>query len=109
MSWRRASSLVVVLWALVLALPACGPGQEGVAAGASETVRGVVLAVEAKSLTEIDTLTVADEAGVTWHFEAGDYKGFPPSHLREHMVQGSPVSVTFRREEGVLIIEGVTD
>lgn len=73
------------------------------------SVSGVVLNVTARSLTQIDVLTVRDESGVTWDFQGGAYKGYSPSHLREHMLQGLRVTVSYREENGVLVIDEVAD
>ena len=65
--------------------------------------------MEAQSLAELVSVDVEDAQGVMWHFVAGGFKGFTPSHLREHMVQGAPVSVRYRKENGTLVIEEITD
>ena len=115
LSYRRDCSRVtagtlVVLGALVLGLMACAGGREPVSeAPAAETVSGFVTAVEAKSIAELASVDVEDAQGVMWHFVARGFKGFTPSHLKEHMVQGLSVSVTYHKENGTLVIEEITD
>ena len=82
----------------------------------TESVRGMVVEVNSVSVNQLDTLNIKDLNGNTWKFEVPTgYEGFTPSHLREHMVQGSPVTVMFNRRntpkcrDGCLIIEKITD
>ena len=75
----------------------------------TEIVRGLVFEVNAKSLLEIESLTVVDNGGNTWNFNAGKFRGFTPSHLNEHRVVGVPITVTFHRIEGDLVIEEIID
>ena len=75
-----------------------------------EMVRGAVVRVQARSLTELDFLDVRDDTGFIWRFRPGlSYRGFTPSHLREHMVQGLPVTVVYRWKDDALLMEAVTD
>ena len=79
--------------------------------GAESEVRGMVQAVEPRSLLDIESLTVVDEEGVVWIFQGGPRTpaGFTPSHLREHMLQGEPVSVFYHAEGEALVIDDITD
>lgn len=75
----------------------------------TEIVRGLVLEVNAKSLLDIESLTIVDNVGNTWNFNAKGFRGFTPSHLNEHRVLGDPIAVTFHRIEGDLVIEEIID
>lgn len=97
------SVLYVALVLLVLALAGCG-GEE------AESVRGAVVDVQESTPFILGSIDVQDEDGKLWHFEArGELEGFTPSHLREHMVQGLPVLVTYDDDGGALVIVSVTD
>ena len=72
-------------------------------------VTGIVLDVAAGSLTQIDTLSVQDDTGAKWDFKAGGYRGWLPSHVRDHMVQGAPIIVTYHEEAGVLLVDEIED
>ena len=74
-----------------------------------ETVHGRVVDVQARSLTEVDTFSLVDGAGETWSFAVEGPLEFTPSHLREHMLTGDEVQVSFRRVGGVLIAVAVAD
>ena len=76
-----------------------------------ETVHGLILEVNARSLLELESLRLEDEDGTIWLFEGGGrtLPGFTPSHIREHMVTGQRISVTFKRDGAALSIVDVAD
>ena len=100
---RRGGVLAVVLFALLSAV-ACEP-----TGSAEATVTGHVIDVSARSLLEIDVLTIEDEEGAEWSFSGRGYRGVTPSHLRQHMLQVFQVVVTYREEGGELVIEEIRD
>jgi hypothetical protein len=97
--------------ALVLAGFAVACGGDGSAAQGAQTVRGLIVEVNARSLLELETLTIEGADGSRWRLEARgrSFGEFTPSHLREHMVQGLPVSASFHREGDVLVLDGIRD
>ena len=99
---RRAAILVVAL--TLFSAIACETPQS-----AGATVTGLVVDVSAKSLLDIDTLTIEDEEGREWSFTGRSYRGFTPSHLRQHMVEASQVAVTYLEEGDELIIQEIRD
>ena len=97
-------------WALLIAAAfACGSEEPTNSPAPAEEVKGVVLEVESRSILELASLKVQDDVGGTWHFVARGFQGFTPSHLREHMVLGAPVTVVFRRDGDQLVIVEITD
>ena len=92
-----------ILLAAALALTmACGGGEN--------TVRGVVIEVEARSISEVAFLTIEEEgSGKVWTFQADGPVGFTPSHIREHMFQGQAVTVRFQERDGLFFAVLVTD
>ena len=76
-----------------------------------QTVSGLVLKIEAKSLLELESLTVLDDFGTEWVFETNQktFPEFSPSHIREHMLLGNPVTVTFHSQDDNLIIDYLND
>ena len=96
--------------AVWLAAAGCSGGATTEVDVPRESVRGVVVRVEARSLTELEFMDVRDDTGFVWRFRPGiAYRGFTPAHLREHMVQGLPVTVVYRWKEGAPLMEDVTD
>ena len=72
---------------------------------------GTVMSFKAESLLEFESITVADESGVVLDFHSGGrrFEEFTPAHVREHMVLGDPVEVTYRESGGVLLIVSLRD
>ncbi len=86
---------------LLLLLAACGNGEQ--------SVQGIITDVQPRSLTELATLTVRDDAGQLWTFETDGPVGFTPSHLREHMLTGQPVVVDYEDKGERLLAVRITD
>ena len=106
----RQAAVSLAVGVLVLVVAACGADGANVPqAESTATVRGAIVAVNTESLLELTSLDLQDEAGTRWHFEARHFTGLTPSHLGEHMVQGLPIIVMYHRENGVLIIDEITD
>jgi len=107
--------LFLALPIAALGLMACGGDSAGDANSQTieeaGTVRGLILEVNAKSLLDLESLRLEDEDGTIWLFEGGGrtFPGFTPSHIREHMVAGQRVSVTFERDGDVLTVVDVAD
>ena len=75
------------------------------------TARGHVVGVESRTLLELDFVRVRTEAGETIQLSARgkSFPGFSPAHLREHMIQGLPVTVSYHRENGEFVLDDVRD
>ena len=73
------------------------------------TVRGLVVEVRGRSITDLGFLAIRDEAGGLWEFYADGFAGFTPSHLREHQAFGQPVTVTYRETPDGLMVVGLSD
>lgn len=72
---------------------------------------GTVMSFEAESLLEFESITVANDSGVVLDFHSGGrrFEEFTPAHVREHMVLGDPVEVTYRKSGDVLLIVSLQD
>lgn len=107
---RRNVFLFLALPAAALGLIACDADSSSRAVEV-ESVRGLILEVNAKSLLELESLSLEDEDGTIWLFEGGGrtFPDFTPSHIREHMVTGQRISVTFERDGDVLTVVDVAD
>ena len=110
--WRRRASLGLVMMMLIAWVPACGAGSEQPSATTSNgAVRGLIVEVKAGSISELESLVLDGDDGTTWRFEARGqmFAEFSPSHLREHMVQGLPITVSFHRDGGSLVVDDLSD
>ena len=107
---RRTS----LIWLSVLALMLAGSAACGEpASSASETderqIRGRVLEVVARNITELETLRLLGEDDREYHFTSEGFVGFSPSHLREHQLFGQPVIVSYVQKGGQLVAVAITD
>ena len=110
----RLAAVSALAMLVALSLAACGSegAEVGESGGATpETVRGMVLEVEAESLISLRALKIQDEDGVVWRFEGRGkvVPGFTPSHLNEHKLLGQSVEVAFYREGDALVLQDITD
>ena len=70
----------------------------------------MVVEVVGRSITELDSLRIRDEAGKEWTFASDEgFVGFTPSHLREHQLMGATVVVTYVRQGDTLVAVDVGD
>ena len=95
--------MLVLVYAVLLSAVSCE--------SETRSVRGLIVEVVAGSLLIVETVTVEDEDQVRWTVHGGGkrFDGFSPSHLREHMVQGLPVTVWFEERDGRLFMKDVSD
>lgn len=98
--------LSVVALALVLA---CGGNGASANPDATEQVRGHIVEVVARNITEVETLRIRDESGRVWTFTTEGFAGFTPSHLQEHQLFGQPVLVSYVEKDGKLVAVDITD
>jgi hypothetical protein len=77
--------------------------------GGPERVRGVVVAVDARSIARADGLTVRAEGGQEYHLRVDPSVDWTPGHLREHMALGEPIVVEFRRQADGLLATRIDD
>ena len=90
---------------LALLLVGCqGGGGRG-----SEQVRGVIVAVQARSVAQADMVTVRADDGRELIFQVDSSVDVTPGHLREHMTLAEPVLVTYQRENGGLLARRIDD
>ncbi len=93
---------LVLLAAAALAAPA-GCGDAG-------SVRGRIVEVESDGVLSPRSVAVIDVDGRRWEFEVSDVFGhFTPAHLRQHMLSGEEVEVSYRREGSRLVAHGIED
>ncbi|HEY8439766.1 MAG TPA: hypothetical protein VIK65_14235 [Candidatus Limnocylindrales bacterium] len=105
----RLIALLAVVVAIVAVIVAAvtvfgGPGRR------VET--GVVVAVQATSLSSVEGFSIRTEDGRTVDFRVGtieDATQFPPGHLAEHKVSFVPVRVTYVQQGGALVAVRLED
>jgi hypothetical protein len=102
----RFTLLLGVAIAVGLLLSACSdsPGEEGEVVGIVTEVTG--------DLTGVESFVVLDADGDSFKFKPRDgllVMGQQPPHLRDHVISGEPVTVTYHQDaSGELIADEVT-
>lgn len=107
---RRALS-AVILAATCLGIAACAP-QPAATPDVQSPVDGVVIAVDAASLTDVRGFTLRTSGGFSFEFELGVLENateFSPSHLKEHQATSAPISVWFSVEGGARVAYRIED
>ncbi len=72
-------------------------------------MRGQVIAVTARSFSELESLIIRDENGREYAFETEGFVGFTPSHVREHQLLGLSLLVTYIERGDRKIAVGLAD
>ena len=109
-----AKGVVLVALALALAATACGGGSgdttDQLGNGPDEQVRGLIVEVMERNITEVQLLRIRDEAGKFWIFTGGPgFIGITPSHLLEHQLSGQSVLVTYQDRGDFLVAVELSD
>lgn len=97
----RAALAAIAIGAVALVACAGGGGERG--------ATGVIIDVEASSLTAIDSFTLREDGGRTLVFRVAPdaaqdpVEGFFPGHLRTHALAAERVTVFYREESGELL------
>ena len=107
---KQIPKLSVIAVALVFG-SYCGgdSGETGVSEGVFE---GLITDVEVRTLLDLESIEVTDDSGPSLVFHAGGqrFMEFTPCHVREHMLQGLGVIVTYRGlDDGALYIVTIRD
>ena len=92
---------------------ACGDGGSG---AATKTTTGVVIDVQASSLTQLDGFTLHTDDDRTLNFriapeadQQDPQNGFVPSHLREHALTATRVTIDYREDGSQLLAIRIED
>ncbi len=93
-----AASLTISLVAV-----ACGGDSD------EKTVTGRVVDVIARSIAELESLTVREADSQIWEFITTGPVGMTPGHLRQHQASGDKITVTYRKIGGQLVASDVQD
>lgn len=97
----RLAPVLLLAFLSAVAWSCGGPGEQ--------SVRGLVVAVEASGPVEWESLTVRDATGQELTFRRGtevDLRFWRASHLRDHMARAEPVTITYRRTgDGLVAVE----
>jgi hypothetical protein len=76
-----------------------------------DTIRGQITDIRGASLLTFESISIFDDTGREWTFysDGKRFSDFTPSHIREHMLSGASVEISFHRENAYLVIDGIRD
>ncbi len=97
------------LLAALLALGVVALGCQGQGPGAPQQVRGLLINVQASSITQTTGLTVRTDDGRELTFRVDKSVDMTPGHLREHMTLALPVIVSYVQTPGGLLAVRIDD
>ena len=100
----RWSSLLLILLLLIACATDAAPTYDN-----QLEIRGMVLEVNARDISQIESFRLSGEDGSEYIFTTKDFIGFSPSHLVEHQVQGHSVLVKYINDHGILVALELTD
>ena len=85
---------------MVALVAACQPNATPVPGSvATQTITGIVLAVDGTTDTDMSGFTLRTDAGEVLTFSLGRLDlangGLPAPHLRAHLLSGAPITVTY--------------
>ena len=93
----------------VALLSVCDDAGSSIGGDVPRQVRGHVVEVVARGVTEAETLRIRDADGRAWGFTTEGFIGFTPAHLREHQLFGQTVLVSYVEKGDRLVAVDVTD
>jgi hypothetical protein len=112
----RTRSLLAIVGIAALTFGGCTNRPSATASPASAEVtspaEGIIVAVEATSLTDVHGFTLRTPGGGVLEFRLGTLENptaFPPGHLAEHQATSAPVLVYFRVENGERVVYRLED
>ena len=104
---------LVVLGAVVIAVVAVAIGAATILGGPGRKIdTGIVVAVQATSLSAVQGFSIRTTDGQTVDFRIGALENasvFPPGHLAEHKVSLVPVQVTWVERDGSRVAVRIED
>lgn len=93
--------LAILLGAVVVAIALAAGAAALLGGSGRQTETGIVVAVQATSLSNVEGFSIRTTDGRTVDFRMGHLENaatFPPGHLAEHKVSLVPVRVTYVRD-----------
>ena len=101
----------IIPLALTIATTAACAGDSEKQIATPRVFSGLILESSSSSLLEFESIKVVDEVGTVMEFQSGGrrFSHFTPSHIRDHMVLGHGVVISYREVDGVLHVVEITD
>ena len=100
---------LVASMSLALMLAACGGAPTTAGDEVTFQVRGRILEVVPRNISEVEVLRIREESGRELTFTTEGFVGFTPSHLKEHRLFSQRVLVSYVEKGGRLVAVKVDD
>ena len=97
---------------MALALLAGACSLAGGPAATPQTITGIVISADGPNAADVQRFSLRTSDGQVINFTVGTLdvsNGLPAPHLREHMVNGEPITVTYHLENGASIATRYVD
>ena len=101
--------MLPILALMLAGAAACGEPAPSASDTGPLQIRGRVLEVVARNVTEVETLRLLGEDGQEYRFTSEGFAGFTASHLLNHQLLGQPVTVSYTRKGEQLMAVTITD
>jgi hypothetical protein len=75
----------------------------------TQEVRGHVIQVVPRNVSEFETLHIKSETQKHYQFTSQGFTGFTPSHIKEHQLFGQTLLVKYIKKNGILVAISVED
>ena len=101
--------MLLILALMLAGVAACGEPAPSVSETGPLQIRGRILEVVARNVTEVETLRLLGEDDQVYRFTSEGFVGFTASHLLNHQLLGQPVTVSYVRKGEELVAVAITD
>ncbi|MEC9308110.1 MAG: hypothetical protein VX966_01200 [Chloroflexota bacterium] len=94
---------------LVFMTVSCIPDKNSKETRLTQEVRGHVVQVVPRNISEFETLRIKSETQKYYEFTSQGFTGFTPSHIKEHQLFGQTLLVKYVNKNGNLIAIALED
>ena len=94
---------------LVFMAVSCIPDKNSGETRLTQEVRGHVVQVVPRNISEFETLHIKSETQKYYEFTSQGFTGFTPSHIKEHQLFGQTLLVKYINKNGNLIAIALED
>jgi len=111
-SARSSVRALLVAAGLAAAAAGCGPAGSPAPPALVSPIDGIIVAVDASSISDVYGFTLRVAGGATYRFTLGQLENptqFPPGHLEAHEATSQPVRVYFATQGSELVVYRLED
>jgi hypothetical protein len=94
---------------LIFMTISCIPDKNSEGTSLTQEVRGHVIQVVPRNISEFETLHIKSQTQKYYEFTSQGFTGFTPSHIKEHQLFGQTLLVKYVNKNGKLIAISLED